>query len=178
MRDYDELSPIIAEIFENMQKEIYAANASMDEEKLDEVLKRWHYNSSVGNYIEAKRPRVLIVGECKIVVFNETIGELGFTPDQFDFIPHYDNRFDFSSLRFSDKYSDVLLGAMDHKKVGIGDNNSALSMFENHPDEYPNAIACRTKTGELKITKESLRNALMQTQAYAYMVSSGVYNYK
>ena len=176
MYDYEQLNPIITEIYKNMQGEIYVANASKDEERLNEVLKRWHYDNEVGGYVEARKPRVLIIGECKGVVFRETIKELGLDSDQFEFIPHYDTRFDFSSLRFSDIYSDVVLGAMDHNKVGIGDNNSALSMFENHPDEYPNAIECRTKSGDLKITKESLSNALKQTQAYAYMVSNGVYN--
>jgi hypothetical protein len=67
---------------------------------------------------------------------------------------------DFRKFRYSNKISAIIAGPMPHSTKGKGSYSSGLEMIKNEPG-YPPVFECVT-SDKLKITKESIRNALKQ----------------
>ena len=58
------------------------------------------------------------------------------------------------------RYDGIILGPMPHKMHGDMSGRSLIGMMENNPDDYPPFVVAREKSGNLKISNNSLRNAL------------------
>ncbi len=94
--------------------------------------------------------------------------ELGLDSKLLEFRLDYkkNKHLDFRILKNNQTYSDVMFGPNAHKSMGIGNNTSAIEMFNVHPELYPNKVDIQTESGQLKTTKSSFMNALMKTQMY------------
>ena len=75
------------------------------------------------------------------------------------------HNYDFGNLRNSMTYSDVLVGPLPHKVEGIGSFSSFLAMVDSCPEEFPKVIRLEA-SNELKITKESFKNGLLNTRLF------------
>nr|MCR4960298.1 hypothetical protein [Lachnospiraceae bacterium] len=57
-------------------------------------------------------------------------------------------------------YAALILGAMPHKVANLGDWSSLVEKCRQS-DSLPDAYDARSRSGELKVTKESFKKALM-----------------
>lgn len=57
------------------------------------------------------------------------------------------------------KYDGIIIGPIPHKVENLGDNSSFIEKLKNE-EGYPHVEVCRSLSDELKISKESIRNAL------------------
>ena len=64
--------------------------------------------------------------------------------------------FNAEQLRYSDKYSDIIIGATPHSMKNKGDFSSVITMIENN---------------SLKITNSNFKELLKQTRYYQEMVA-------
>ena len=106
---------------------------------------------------------------------NDLIGiakKYGIKESRLDFQLDYTrlHNYDFGKLRNSYTYSDVLVGPLPHKVEGIDGFSSFLAMVEANPEEFPMVIRLET-SNELKITKESFKNGLLQSRLYSDLYS-------
>ena len=123
----------------------------------------------VSNQIYSKDAKILVFGASEIEEseMKNIAKEFGIKPSALEFETDYkkNKHFDFSKLKDNPGYSDVIFGPIAHKGKNIGDNSSAIAMMENNPNHFPNIIrAC--SSNELKITRNSFRNAIQKTRIY------------
>ena len=166
---YNELSKIEEQVLKNIKIGLYRANTC---DELENYLEQIGYSDVIAAHQTSylKNAKVLIFGDSRTNVDELIKGakELGLDPKLLEFRLDYkkNKHFDFRVLKNNQTYSDVMLGPNAHKSMGIGNNTSAIEMFNEHPELYPNKVDIQTESGQLKITKSSFMNALMKTQMY------------
>ncbi|WP_304117427.1 hypothetical protein [Phascolarctobacterium succinatutens] len=116
--------------------------------------------------------KIYIVGQSDIKK-NQLLGvikELGFDKKRFEFCLEYEDvkRFNFAKLFYNPENSLVLVGPMPHKTAGSGDYSSAITAIEQ-TEGSPNVLRCGSNT--LKITKQSIREALQKALASGIVVA-------
>lgn len=116
-------------------------------------------------------------GPRRIVVLGDTrtgVGKLraiaaaaGLDPDDFEFCLDYDRlkHYNFGKLRDRDNYRAVLYGPGPHSTPGKGTSSSAIEEMKEYPQIYPPLIEIRDRSGELKITTNSFRQAVLAVVA-------------
>lgn len=120
-----------------------------------------------------------LLGDKKILVLGGTeLGEnimkgiaktYGFENRDFDFETDYTKVVNYSGrIQNSSRYYAVIFGACPHKVSGLGDYSSIIEKFKQCEDQ-PYAADARSKSGELKMTKESFRSALINVCNYLQM---------
>ena len=67
-------------------------------------------------------------------------------------------RFNVRGLQYSSRYRAVVVGPVAHKITGLDDHSSLIEMLKREPG-YPRVYETRSKSGKLKITKTSLKEA-------------------
>lgn len=170
--DLTDLQEIESRIMFQVHQELTTAMRG-GEDELAAVLKRWHYDyvaNTTDDYTDQARKRVLVIGKAEVPekYLRQEIVKLQLDPEKFDFILEYDHNYDFAQLKNSDKYADVIVGAMGHSQKGKGKSGSAISELMLHPEYYPHTIECRTSGGKLKITRQAFSDALKETILYQY----------
>ena len=123
------------------------------------------------SYKPYRTGKIFIVGQSDVRK-NQLLGvikELGFDKNRFEFCLEYDEvkRFNFSKLFYKPENTLVLVGPMPHKTVGSGDYSSAIAAIEQK-EGSPNVIRCGNNS--LKITKQSIRDALQKALASGIVV--------
>ena len=121
------------------------------------------------SYKPYRTGKIFIVGQSDVRK-NQLLGvikELGFDKNRFEFCLEYDEvkRFNFSKLFYKPENTLVLVGPMPHKTVGSGDYSSAIEQKEGSP----NVIRCGSNS--LKITKQSIRDALQKALALGIVIA-------
>lgn len=111
--------------------------------------------------------RILVIGQSSVPVkqLRGIIAEFGFTKEQFDFKLEYEDAkgYDFAQLRYSPKYTCVLVGPMPHSCKSKGNYSSVIGALEN-TDGYPPVY--RIGNTGLKITKSAFRACLSEFTNY------------
>lgn len=143
---------------------------------LDEYLTLIHCSEFIENYNTSFIPReakIAVFGCSRLSVNNlELIAKkAGIKPSSIEFHLDYEKnkRFDFSKFKDSFIYSDIIFGPSSHKSIGIDGYSSAIAMMETESKHYPK-ITRATANNELKITKSSFEQALLNTQLYMSLV--------
>lgn len=80
-------------------------------------------------------------------------------PNRIEFV-EYSSNFNYASLEYTDKYSDIFVGPIPHKGVGIGDASSFLAAVEHNPEKYPKVQRMTDSSGDLKATQSSFMKCL------------------
>lgn len=164
----------IRKIIDKFREELTIANR-IGKEELEKFLIE-HNISRIDeersfSYCNLETAQILIVGQLNIKVkdINCICKSLGISPDRLVYIPYEEvTNYPFDSLKYSNRYSDIIFGATPHKGSGIGDNSSIITYLENNALEFPNVIrAC--DSNKLNLNKTSLRNALLKTRFYLEM---------
>ncbi len=117
-----------------------------------------------GHDLLGRRGKILVLGASALdtKVMNGIAKLYGFKKDDFDYELDYSKLVSFAGrCNKLESYSAVILGACPHKVQNLGDWSSFIDKCKNM-DSMPIAIDARSKVGELKVTKESFRNALLE----------------
>ena len=86
----------------------------------------------------------------------------GIPPDRIEFQAVKPN-FDYSRLANTSAYSDIIVGPVHHKGVGIGDNSSFLAAVENNPGDYPKVHRMIDSNGALTLSQSAFERCLENT---------------
>ena len=117
-----------------------------------------------GHDLLGRKGKILILGASALDVktMNGIAKLYGFRKDDFEYEVEYDKLVNFAGRSSKlEKYSAVILGAIPHKVQNLGDWSSFVEKCKN-TEGMPFAIDARSKSGELKVTKESFREALVE----------------
>lgn len=133
--------------------------------ELAQLLKLLGMNDLIGedDMVDLRATRVLVLGDSMVKEgkLKSLANKYGFDSSLFDFELGYTSlkHFNFSKLRYSDKYRAVLVGPMPHSTPGKKDSSSVIAEMEKHPDVYPSVIRLRDSNGQ-KITNNSFTKGL------------------
>ena len=114
-----------------------------------------------GHKLLGDHGKILVIGgqEIGISVMQGIAKDYGFDKKDFEFVD-YDKAKDYiERVCRNGKFKAVIFGACPHKTSGGGDYSSAVEMFRNE-EGMPFAVDARSKSGRLKMTKVSFREAL------------------
>lgn len=94
---------------------------------------------------------------------------IGLSKGRFELCLDYEaiKHYNFRKLQFAPSYRVVLVGPMPHKTAGSGNFSSAIESMKNEQG-YPIVIELKAGT-EIKITKNNLREALVQLVNSGYL---------
>ena len=115
-----------------------------------------------GHELLGKHGKILVIGgqELGVNVMHGIAKKIGFEKGDFDFVD-YDKAKDFTDrIRRNGKYSAVIIGACPHKTAGNAGYASTVERLKA-TDGMPFTTDARCKSGKLKVTKESFREALL-----------------
>ena len=71
--------------------------------------------------------------------------------------------FNYSYLANTNVYSDIIVGPVHHKGVGIEDNSSFLAAVANHPEDYPKVHRMVDSKGTLTLSQSAFERCLANT---------------
>ncbi len=119
---------------------------------------------SPGHDLLGRRGKILVLGATTMDdrTMQGIAKTYGFKKEDFDFMVDYDKISSFTGRGISfDKYSALILGACPHKVQNLGDWSSLIEKCKSS-EGMPLAIDARSRSGELKVTKESFKQALLE----------------
>ena len=156
-------------ILDRIHLELIRSNAN---DELEKVLEKYNLNSFYEASIpccdfyrsNTKRAKILVIA-IEIPNIDEwrlRAKKLGVPNDRIEFMAIKSN-FDYSFLRNSIAYSDVIVGPVPHKGVGIGDNTSFLTAAEHHPEEFPKVHKMQDGNGHLILSQSAFIKCLNDT---------------
>lgn len=142
--------------------------------KLDDLLDILGMGELLGSkdrFDTYKDGKIVVVGgtEVKEEVLRSIGKQIGIDKDRFEFCLDYKavQKYDFRKMQYAPQYRVVLFGPAPHSGVSKGDSGSILAEIEKQ-DGYPRVV--RLMSGqELKITKTSFRDALLQLKKENYI---------
>ncbi len=117
-----------------------------------------------GHDLLGRRGKILVLGASALDV--KTMSGIakvyGFKKEDFEYETDYEKVISFAgrSSNFA-KYSAIILGACPHKVQNLGDWSSLIEKCRN-TEAFPVAVDARSKSGKLKVTKDSFRRAIME----------------
>ncbi len=117
-----------------------------------------------GHDLLGRRGKILVLGASALdtKTMNGIAKLYGFRKDDFEYEVDYNKIVGFAGRSGKlEKYSAVILGACPHKVQNLGDWSSLIEKCKN-TEGMPIAIDARSRAGELKVTKESFREALLK----------------
>ena len=167
-----DLIELSEKIYQKVLREVTEANA---ENKIKEILIKYGLVDEIEYpYYDINNGKILVVGDSRVSK-NDLIGiakQYGIKESRIDFQLDYTrlHNYNFGNLRNSFTYSDVLVGPLPHKVEGIEGFSSFLAMVESNPEEFP-MITRLESSNELKITKESFKNGLLNSRLYKDLYS-------
>lgn len=114
-----------------------------------------------GHDLLGDHSKILVIGgqELGVNIMQGIAKMYGFDKKDFEFVD-YDKAKDFTDrIRKDGKYRAVIFGACPHKTAGLAGYSSTFEKMKNESG-MPYAADARSKSGKLKVTKESFRSAL------------------
>lgn len=161
-----DLASILEKVYSKLSKEI--TNAYMNNE-LDEVLNKYGFEieESKSNDYFVNNSKILIIGDSRIGIDDliNTAKKLGISKDKIEAVIEYKElqHYNFGKLEYNMNYSDILVGPIPHK---VQEYDNFISTVEKNQEKYPKLIKI-TAANELKITKSTLKDALIKTRLYS-----------
>ena len=173
MNNKMDLAEILEKIYQKIEKEINDADQNGT---LNEVLKKYEFEEFIKteeadgySFYDKNKAKILIIGDSKVGkdILVAIAKNLGIREKKLEFELDYEKltNYNFEKLRYTYSYSDILIGPMPHKVLGIEGFSSFLAMVEKNQEEFPKTIRLQS-ANELKITKESFKEALIKTRLY------------
>lgn len=162
-----DLTELSEKIYQKIIKEVVEANQT---NSINELLKKYGLDDEMEySYYDINNSKILVIGNSRVSKDDLTAiaKKYGIREDRLEFELEYTrlHNYNFGNLKNSMAYSDVLVGPLPHKVEGIDGFSSFLAMVESCPEEFPKVIKLEA-SNELKITKESFKNGLLETRLY------------
>lgn len=162
-----DLAELAEKIYQKVLKEVAEASQTNN---VSEVLKKYGLEDEIEyTFYDLNNSKILVVGDSRVSK-DDLIAiakKYGINKNKLEFELDYNKltNYNFSNLRNSMNYSDVLVGPLPHKVEGIEGYSSFLAMVDHCPEEFPKVIRLEN-ANELKITKESFKTGLLETRLY------------
>ena len=168
--DSQKLQFLIDTIYSKIVEEVTLANRTSQDE-LNKVLGKYGLAEKKLSYqyCNIRSSKIIVFGETEINqnILNAIAKNLGIHPERIDYISYNDTtNYDISNLKYSNKYSDILVGPVPHKAKNIGDYSSMIESIEANSECFPPLIRVIDKTGTLRISKTFFKIALSKTQLF------------
>ncbi len=166
--DNMDLVQILDMAYQKLTKEISSAYYNG---RIDEVLKKYELEEETAGHFHYNysNSKIIVIGESRVNKsdLEYIVKKNGIDPKKIEFELDYEKltNYNFEKFKYNMSYSDVLIGPMPHKVKGLDESSSFLSMVREHPEDYPKIIELRD-ANELKITKQSFLNGLLETRLY------------
>lgn len=112
------------------------------------------------------KKKILIIGNLSVKknIVEGICKDLKLNPKVIEYVSYGDaTNYNYRKLKNNNNYSDIIVGPIPHKGKYIENFSSIVTMLENN--EYPNTIRA-IDSNELKLTKTSIRSALLKTTNY------------
>lgn len=172
----------LEDIVDNFSKALTIANR-LGEEELKAFLAK--HNIVIASdeeddycYCELRTAHILIVGGINIKkkVIDAICKSLSIDPDRLDYVSYEEaTNYKFANLKYSNKYSDVIVGPTPHMGKGIEGYNSIIGFIESNSKSCPK-LTKAVDSNSLNINKTSLKKALTETRLYKeYIISNDNY---
>lgn len=167
MYNAKQLSEIKQKIIRKITSEVDRAN---EDGLIEEILERYgivYEETSIS--VNTRLMKILVFGSLagKKKDFQGVLNKLGINLSNVEFINDYSElkRYSVDTLRFSTKYSDLLIGPIPHSQTGMGDNSSLIATIKSNPAEYPR-VQLLEANNKLKITKTNFEKAIISTRYF------------
>lgn len=165
MNNKYDLAFILETVYSKLSKEI--TNAYINNE-INEVLLKYGFevDSSKYNDYFINTSKILVIGDSRINNNDLliTAKKMGIDKDRIELVTEYKKlqHYNFRKLEYNMNYSDILVGPMPHK---VKDYENFIATVEKNQEKYPKMIKI-TSSNELKISKSTLKEALLKTRLY------------
>lgn len=160
-------SAILQKIIDKISKEIFRAT---EDSEIDTIMDK--YGVTLGESImpvNKNTSTILVLGALKGKKsdYQMTARKLNIPENNVEFVDDYSKMHTFNAelLRYSDRYSDIIIGPTPHSMKNKGDFSSVITMIENNPKEYPKLLKA-IANNSLKITNSNFKELLKQTRYY------------
>lgn len=160
-------SVILQKIIDKISKEIFRA---IEDSEIDIIMDK--YGVTLGESImpvNKNTSTILVLGALKGKKsdYQMTARKLNIPENNVEFVDDYSKMHTFNAeqLRYSDRYSDIIIGPTPHSMKNKGDFSSIITMIENNPKEYPKLLKA-IANNSLKITNSNFKELLKQTRYY------------
>jgi len=151
---------------EEYKRAMIQMRSFMQEEDAELTARREEDNYS-GHSLLGTHNKILVIGgnELGVNVMQGIAKTYGFEKKDFEFVD-YDKAKEYTDrIRRDGKYSAVIFGACPHKTANSSGYSSAVEKFKQ-TEGMPYTLDARTQSGELKLTRESFRTALLGIYDY------------
>lgn len=166
----EELEALINDVLNKIQLDLLRANA---QDELDKILEKYGLKEIFENAVTACDFYKSNIRGAKILVLAIEFPNVdkrkltakkkyNIPKDRIEFQVVKTN-FDYSKLRNTAAYSDIIVGPIPHKGVGIGDNTSFLAEVEHHREEYPKVHRMQDGAGTLMLSQSAFEKCLANT---------------
>ena len=169
-------------IVDKFQTDLFIANR-LGEEELNAFLTKHNIIIDSNDeddycYCELRTAHILVVGGVNIKKkdIDGICKSLSIDPERLDYVSYDEaTNYNFGNLKYSNKYSDVIVGPTPHMGKGIEGYNSIISFIEGNSSSCPR-LTRAVDSNSLNINKTSLTKALTETRFYKeYVVSNDSY---
>lgn len=169
---YKDKSTILQKIIDKVTKEIF--NASSDLE-VDNIVEKYGITLEDSVMPINKRSSVILVLgalQGKKSSYQLIAKKLRIPEQNIEFVDDYSkmHAFNAEQLRYSDKYSDIIVGPIPHSMKNKGEFSSVVAMVESNPKEYPKLLKAIANNA-LKITNTNFKELLQQTRYYQEVIA-------
>ena len=156
-------SAILQKIIDKISKEIFHARED------SELVAFMNKYAVTLEEINKNTSTILVLGALKgrKSDYQMTAKKLNIPENNIEFVDDYSKMHSFNAeqLRYSDRYSDIIIGPTPHSIKNKGDFSSIIAMIENNPKEYPKLLKA-IANNSLKITTSNFKELLQQTRYY------------
>lgn len=164
--DNMDLVQILDKIYQKLTKEVSSAYYNGN---IDELLSKYGIEEVGHFHYNYNNSKIIVIGESRVNKsdLKYIAKKNGIDPKRIEFELEYEKltNYNFEKFKYNMSYSDVLIGPIPHKVKGLDASASFLSMVREHPEDYPKIIELRD-ANELKISKQSFLNGLLETRLY------------
>ena len=149
------------------QDEAQELRATIQSQETLDVIKSTKQDTFDLNSILSRRKKILIIGgsEAKEKHLRGKLKNMGFvfSNEQLEFELEYDNVKDYTSriVQWNGKYAGIIVGPCPHKAKDINGYSSFIEKMKSE-EGYPHIEEAKDKSGKLKISKESIGDAMMR----------------
>ena len=151
-------SAILQKIIDKISKEIFHAR---EDSEIDAIMNKY------GVTLEEINKNTSTILKGRKSDYQMTAKKLNIPENNIEFVDDYSKMHSFNAeqLRYSDRYSDIIIGPTPHSIKNKGDFSSIIAMIENNHKEYPKLIKA-IANNSLKITTSNFKELLQQTRYY------------
>ncbi len=109
------------------------------------------------------QPKLLVLGASDVQdyhIYKTAETNFNISRENIDINNDYkkNKRYNIKTLQYNSKYDGIMIGPIAHKVCGMGDNSSVIQALSR--EGFPPIVEVRAKSGKLKITKTSIKEAM------------------